>query len=185
MARFSDKELIDKVRAREEMAFSQIYEYSFPPIAGYIVKNNGSEQDAEDIFQESIIVLLSKTARQDFVLTASVTTYLFSIARNLWLKRLRQKKQITEICDYESLDIPSDAEPESQDPGKLTGWLKKITTYCQKILKAIYYKNEPMNQLMIKMGWKNKHTASQQKYKCLQQIGKIREKEGSNQQRVG
>jgi len=33
-----------------------------------------------------------------------------------------------------------------------------------------------MESLMIQMGWKNKHTADNQKYKCVQQVKKEAEK---------
>jgi hypothetical protein len=33
-----------------------------------------------------------------------------------------------------------------------------------------------MSSLMQKMGWKNKHTAANQQYKCLQQVKKQRDK---------
>jgi hypothetical protein len=53
----------------------------------------------------------------------------------------------------------------------------KITRHCQNILKALFFYEVPMDNLMVKMGWKNKHTASNQKHKCIQQIKNVKEKE--------
>jgi len=55
--------------------------------------------------------------------------------------------------------------------------LLKITRNCQNILRALFFYEEPMDKLMAKMGWKNKHTAGNQKHKCIQQIKNVKEKE--------
>lgn len=178
MPDISDENLLKQLRKEENTAFNQLYKACFPSIANYIRQNNGNEQDAEDIFQESTIVLLGKIREPNFVLTSSLKTYLFSISKNLWLKSLRRNRFITVSNESISLDIEDDtAELENHAQQKLSGWFKKITGYCQKVLSALFYHNIPMDQLMLKMRWKNKHTAAQQKYKCLQQIEKLKAKE--------
>lgn len=171
----SDDTLIDKLKKEESASFGLLYELYFPTIANYIKQNSGNDQDAEDIFQETIIVLLNKVRQPEFVLTASLKTYLFSISKNLWLKRLRDHKHAVIVTDDHTLLEIQHLIPEQEENAnteKVVTWLQKITTHCQRILKAIFYLNEPMDKLMIKMGWKNKHTATNQKYKCIEQIRK-------------
>jgi RNA polymerase sigma factor (sigma-70 family) len=169
----SDDTLIDKLKKEESASFGLLYKLYFPTIASFIKQNSGSDQDAEDIFQETIIVLLNKVRQPEFALTASLKTYLFSISKNLWLKKLRNHKQAVIVADPAMLEaqdlLP---EEESADKEKVVTWFQKITAHCQRILKAIFFLNEPMDNLMIKMGWKNKHTATNQKYKCIEQIRK-------------
>jgi RNA polymerase sigma factor (sigma-70 family) len=180
MPGISDNHLLQQLRKEEDTAFEHLYKACFPSIANYIRQNNGNEQDAEDIFQEAVIVLLGKIREPGFVLTSSLKTYLFSISRNLWLKDLRRAR-LMPLNNESALSAIQDglAEPENHTMQKLSGWFKKITGYCQKILSALFYHNIPMDKLMLKMGWKNKHTAAQQKYKCLQQIEKLKAKEGA------
>jgi RNA polymerase sigma factor (sigma-70 family) len=148
-----------------------------------VLQHSGSREDAEDVFQEAILVLLHRVRQPDFKLTSSMKTYLYAIARNIWLKRLRDQK-IRPVA-YEihpsviSVEMTGD-EPEGEQSNaeKVEGWLLKITRNCQAILKALFFYEVPMNQLMLKMGWKNKHTASNQKHKCIQQVKKVKEKEG-------
>jgi len=168
-----DDNLLEQLRTGENTAFDHLYSSCFPSIVHYIRQNNGSEQDAEDIFQEAVIVLLGKIRQPGFILTSSLKTYLFSIAKNLWLKELRRVRLMAVSNELFSPEVPDHTtEPEDHSMQKLSGWLKKITAYCQRILSALFYHNIPMDRLMLKMGWKNKHTAAQQKYKCLQQIEK-------------
>jgi RNA polymerase sigma factor (sigma-70 family) len=95
----SDNTLLDKLKAEDNSSFELLYKFYFPTVASYIKQNLGSNQDAEDIFQEAIIVLLQKVRKTDFVLTSSLKTYLYAIAKNLWLKRLRDNKM--KIVDNE------------------------------------------------------------------------------------
>ncbi|MCS3802141.1 RNA polymerase sigma factor [Niastella sp. OAS944] len=174
MPAFSDDTLIDKLKKEESASFGLLYKLYFPTIASFIKQNSGSHQDAEDIFQETVIVLLNKVRQPEFVLTSSLKTYLFSISRNCWLKRLRDNKPAVVLTDdHTLLETPEDLlQEENTNNEKVVTWLKKITIHCQRILKAIFYLNEPIDNLMIKMGWRNKHTATNQKYKCIEQLRK-------------
>ncbi|HZI00728.1 MAG TPA: sigma-70 family RNA polymerase sigma factor [Flavisolibacter sp.] len=174
MPEISDDNLLDKLRKEESASYKLLYQFYFPSTANYIKQNSGSDQDAEDNFQETIIILLNKVRQPDFVLTSSLKTYLFSISKNLWLKKIRDAKRLN--LDTDLAAVPAqhlDNETgENNNEEKITTWLDKITAHCKRILKAIFFLGEPMDSLMTKMGWKNKHTASNQKYKCIEQIRK-------------
>lgn len=177
----SDKSLLDRLKNEDNTSFEILYKFYFPSIATYINNNYGNEEDAEDIFQETVIVLLHKVRQTDFVLTSSLKTYLFAISKNLWLKRLRDNKLLPvanlEKYQKETEVFSPEIKPEKTKEEKLNSWLSKITAYCQRILKAIFFYNEPMDSLMKKLGWKNKHTAANQQYKCIQQVKKQKDKE--------
>ena len=182
MQTISDDTLLDRLKAEESSSFELLYKFYFPSIASYILGNSGNKEDAEDIFQEAIIVVLQKVRQHDFVLTSSLKTYFYAVAKHLWLKRLRDNK--IRIVDNEfSLTIHGteietiELEPEKSKEERIENWLQNITRNCQNILKALFFYEEPMDRLMVKMGWKNKHTASNQKHKCIQQIKKEKEKE--------
>jgi RNA polymerase sigma factor (sigma-70 family) len=174
MQTMPDKTLLENLKNEDNASYEVLYKFYFPSIATHITRNFGSAQDAEDIFQETIIVLLQKVRRADFVLTSSLKTYLFAISKNLWLKRLRDNKLIpvdnVEKYQQENETFVFELQTEPTKTEGLTSWLTKITKNCQRILKAIFFYKEPMGSLMQKMGWKNKHTAANQQYKCIQQV---------------
>ncbi|MFP5041060.1 RNA polymerase sigma factor [Parasediminibacterium sp. JCM 36343] len=176
MQTISDKVLLDNLKNESNASFEVLYQFYFPSVATYISQNFGNNEDAEDVFQEAIIVLLHKVRERDFVLTSSLKTYLFAIARNLWLKKLRDNKlgsihSLTEVQEIvEPFTFELQNEPTKEE--KVSSWMKNITENCQRILKAIFFYNESMGSLMQKMGWKNKHTAANQQYKCIQQVKK-------------
>jgi RNA polymerase sigma factor (sigma-70 family) len=181
MQTISDSTLLDQLKSEDNASFEILYKFYYPSIEAHITQNFGSTEDAEDVFQEAIIVLLQKVRQENFVLTSSLKTYLFAIARNLWLKRLRDNKSIA-VDNFDSYQqeietYAFELQPEPTKEEKVTSWLTKITENCQRILKAIFFYKEPMGSLMQKMGWKNKHTAANQQYKCIQQVKKQKDKE--------
>ena len=182
MQAISDNTLLDKLKTEDNSSFELLYKFYFPTIATYIKQNLGNNEDAEDVFQETIVILLQKVRQSDFILTSSLKTYLYAVAKNLWLKRLRDNKiRIVDnelsLTTYKTETEIFEIEPEKSREEKVENWLLKITRNCQDILKALFFYEVPMDSLMVKMGWKNKHTASNQKHKCIQQIKEVREKE--------
>ena len=174
MKTYSEKALINTLKNEDNASFEALYKFYFPSISSFVKQNKGKTEDAEDIFQEAIIILLQKIRQPGFILTSTLKTYLFAISKNIWLNRLRDNKLIS-VDDYEKYQIHNESFtieiiPEKTKEEKVTTWLNKITENCQRILKAIFFYNEPMESLIRKMGWKNKHVAANQQYKCLQQM---------------
>jgi RNA polymerase sigma factor (sigma-70 family) len=171
--------LIKELQAGNTAAYTFLYKNYYPSIAHFITQNKGNKGDAEDIFQEAVICLHQKLLNPEFHVNASLKTYLFGIAKNCWLKKLRDTKVITVkdedllLLQAQTEDSPDEQSLENQHGKQVHEWLDRITTHCQQVLKSIYFEAEPMNNLMDTMGWKNKHTASNQKYKCIQQIKKV------------
>lgn len=99
----TDLETFKGLQSRDNKAYEILYQFYYPSVKNFITKNSGSEEDAEDIFQETILVLLEKVPKTDFNLTSSLKTYIFAISSNLWLKKLRDGSKMvkTEIDVYE------------------------------------------------------------------------------------
>ncbi|MFC5411861.1 RNA polymerase sigma factor [Larkinella bovis] len=176
-----DHSLVESLRAGDTTAYEWVYKKYYPSVARFIQRNNGHEGDAEDTFQEAVLVLYQKIIAPDFQLTATLKTFLFSIAKNIWLKKLRDEKLL--IVPDDQLVALQDthefvtAEPATEDgqEARLQAWMTRITGHCQRVIQSLYFSHEPMEHLMVTMGWKNRHTAVNQKYKCIQQLKRVSE----------
>ncbi len=163
MNQLPDQNLLEELKTENSHAFELLYKFYFPTIAVYIQQNSGDAHDAEDIFQEAIVVLLQKVRDPNFVLTSSLKTYLYAIAKNLWLKRLRDHNPNRMIMDNELISYPEndglfhEERPHQTEPERVNSWLEKISIHCFDILKSIFFMQEPMDSSMKKMGWKNKN----------------------------
>jgi RNA polymerase sigma factor (sigma-70 family) len=173
----SDQETFFGLKSRDNHAYEILYKFYFPSVRNFIMKNNGSEDDAKDIFQETILVLLEKVPKDDFNLTSSLKTFIFAISSNLWLKRLRDSKKLVRaeadvyekyLTDYEE----AEKEMEEKNSNKVFNVLKKVTNKCITLLKAIFYDEKNIDTITKEFGYTNKHNAQNQKFKCLEQARK-------------
>jgi RNA polymerase sigma factor (sigma-70 family) len=92
---YSDGELIEAISRREslERPVRYLYELHFDNLTHFIKKNKGSQQDAEDLFQELILVFIDLVQTGKFRGQSSIKTFLYAIARNLWLNELKKRER--------------------------------------------------------------------------------------------
>jgi len=174
-----ENDLLLKLRKEENAAFDLLYKFYFPSVAYYIQHNSGNTADAEDVFQEAIIVLLQKSKEPHFILTASLKTYLFAIAKNIWLKKLRTNQLVyqaniedLEECDFCELE---DFEERISLGEKISELMFRLSVSCQRILRLSFWFGDSIETIMEKVGYKNKHSASSQKNKCLDKMRELSE----------
>lgn len=170
-----DADTLQGLRQRDQAAFAILYQFYYPAVERFVRRNNGTRDDARDVFQETVLVLLDKVPRADFVLTSSLKTYVLAISSNLWLKRLRAARHLVRVDDQHGWEnyLPPEACPPpatgsgaSALPGVLSRWLGRITAHCQTLLRAVFFQQKNAAEL----GYKNPHSAQNQQYKCLQQL---------------
>ena len=89
-AEINEQALLKGLAQNDSKAVEALYKSHFTMIQHFVLNNNGSFDDARDLFQEAMITLYEKVQSDSFVLSCQIKTYLFSICKNLWLKRLQQ-----------------------------------------------------------------------------------------------
>ena len=66
MIHFSDRAIVEGLKLNSDFIIKHVYQEFFPTIRYLIKKNTGNDEDAEDIFQESLIVILKNVQKEDF-----------------------------------------------------------------------------------------------------------------------
>lgn len=143
-----------------------------------VLTNNGSEEDAKDVYQESIIILYNKVKSGDFELTSKLKTYIYSVCRRIWLKKLNSLGNKTaELKDeHDVLPVEDDLElHETRDLqfSKMEESMLMLGEPCQTIIRDFYMQNKSMQEICEKFGYTNPENAKTQKYKCLQRLKKL------------
>ena len=96
------QEIIDGILNGSSVVLDRLYQLYFPMVVKLVTRNNGTEDDAKDIFQEALMVLYDKIQRKDLTLSSSFKTYLYAVCKNLWLKSLYKKdRYMYSISDLE------------------------------------------------------------------------------------
>jgi len=176
----SDHDIIQGIVIGDNRTISRIYKLYYPAIARMIINNNGTEDEAKDIFQESVLVLYNKVTQKQFELSSKLSTFLYAVSRRLWLKQLTRKGSVansSDISDYEDiLQVEEDMDKHQENEAKFDKMnlaLQELGEPCKTLLKDFYIKNLSMKDIQEKFGYTNTDNAKTQKYKCLQRLKKI------------
>ena len=174
----TDSEVILGILNNSETALKRLYVAYFPMVLQLIINNNGNEDDAKDIYQEAIIVLYNKVKRGDFELSSKLKTYIYSICRRLWLKRLKQLNRYGgDIKDFEDyLPVEDDVEKHQDRDlqlNKMQDALNLLGEPCKTIMEDFYMHSRSMQDICERFGYTNADNAKTQKYKCLQRLKKL------------
>ena len=174
----TDSEVVFGILNNSENVISRLYGAYFPMVMQLIINNNGTEDDAKDIYQEAIIVLYNKVKRGDFELSSKLKTFIYSVCRRLWLKRLAQMNRYGgDIRDFQEYS-PVDEEVETHDErdmqfSKMESALGLLGEPCKTIIEDFYINNRSMQEICENFGYTNADNAKTQKYKCLQRLKKL------------
>ncbi len=174
----TDNEVILGILNNSESVLKRLYLAYFPMVMQLIINNNGDEDDAKDIYQEAIIIVYNKIKAGDFELSSKLKTYIYSICRRLWLKRLSQINRYGgDIKDFqEYLVVEDDAENHSERDlqfTKMGSALLLLGEPCKTIIEEFYINNKSMQDICEAFGYTNADNAKTQKYKCLQRLKKL------------
>ena len=165
----TNSELIQQLRSgNNKDALKEMYK-PFPMVRNFIKVHGGDEDEARDVFQESLLVFYKNVQKPDFKLTSALSTYLFAICKYLWKDELKKKNR---IVSFEAKDTPDEVLDHAVEELK-DKWLDKALNAlggkCLEILKLFYYEKFSMEKIAEKLGYKNVDTVKTQKYKCIEQ----------------
>jgi len=178
MIHYSDEAILEGLRLRSDYIINFIYKEYFPLIKFLVYENGGSGEDAEDVFQDGIIIIYNKISLNELKLTCSFKTYMYSVCRNLWLQKLGKRKAIfdklTDVEDF--IDLPQDllkeaSIAEAEMHRIIQIHFLSLPDDCQKVLK-LFLKNIPLRDIAGIMGFKTENYAKTRKYLCKEELKK-------------
>lgn len=180
---YTEQELLSLLAKGERTATEYVYKEHGKIITSWIKNNAGSETDADDVFQEAMIILYEKAQQEDFRLTCKIGTYLFAVSKYIWYKKLqKQQKQPGSLPDNAGNDDYSDWAYEEDIKAhnereahyhQLDASLEQLGEPCRSLLKAFYHNDKSMQEIAADFGYTNPDNAKTQKYKCLNRLRKL------------
>ncbi len=152
-----------------EQALTQLYRRAFPLVRRHVRRHGGSAQDAQDVFQDALVILYEQAVGNTLVLTAPASTYVVGIGRNLWHHEQRRRARLP----HEAL--PDDfselvAEPATETSFAVLDYVEQLGQKCRDILLAFYYFQQPLTQIATTHGYRTVRSATVQKFKCLERL---------------
>lgn len=158
----------------DKKTIEEMYDKIYPTIRRYVLKNSGREADAEDMFQEALVVLYRKLKEGELALSCSLATYIYSISRNIWLDRLRraQRQAPLNVDEVEFVELNEDVLQTIHENERNLIFQKHFNTLavqCQKVLK-LFFEGSSMKEISEELGYKNEEYARKKKYLCKKNL---------------
>ncbi|HJZ40319.1 MAG TPA: sigma-70 family RNA polymerase sigma factor [Bacteroidales bacterium] len=169
-SRYSDEDLLKSMLSRNETLLKEYYTVFYTSIRQFVLFNNGSEEDARDIFQDVLLVLYQKIRKDDFVLTCTLGTYIYSIARLLWLKELeKRKRNVPGPVDVDEFIEPGEGIVEQAEYNErmilYRNVFERLSNDCKRIL-SLFLEGLPIAEITKQMGYKNDQHTKNRRYRC-------------------
>jgi RNA polymerase sigma factor (sigma-70 family) len=175
----TDADFVEGLRNNDNLILKALYKKFFNVVLKYVLNNSGSEQEAKDVYQESIIVLYHNAQKPEFTLNCQLQTYIYSIAKRLWLKQIGKQSHLVKLGDNDGevdVNVNEDLEQHEireREFDKMNSSLEQLGEPCKTLITDFYLRKMNMEELAEKFGYTNADNAKNQKYKCLQRLKKI------------
>jgi len=182
----SNKDLEEKIynslKNNDGWAFYYINMTYLPSVIQYIKLHGGTKEDAEDIVQDAILILINnvnegKYQPQD---STKIKTYFIGICKNLWKEHLRKKARYASFADfdfkieefegYDFLYELTEFEALTERQKIVLEVFDNASDTCKKVLSYFYFKNYSHEEIAEKMGFSNAESSKTQKNKCLKKL---------------
>jgi RNA polymerase sigma factor (sigma-70 family) len=168
---YTDQDFLNGIRGSDHLIEKAFYDQNYNMIRGLIKNIDGSKNiDVDDLYQEVMVVVFMRIKNHELMhLTAKLSTYVYKIAHNLLLYRLRSNSRM-KTSPLEDHDFAEETQSDvSIDTLEIIAleMVKKLTYPCNEILEDWYIHKLDYEQIALKYRYKNANTAKKKKGDCM------------------
>ncbi|MGB5555523.1 MAG: sigma-70 family RNA polymerase sigma factor [Flavobacteriaceae bacterium] len=176
----TQEEILSGLLLNNDLVINQLYREVFPKVQRYIFKNNGTSEQAKDIFQEAFAATWknAKKGKLGEAKGLNVEAYLYTIAKNKWLDHLRSsayKKTVRTIKLIDQANLSEESENETEtsesqfEMEAMRAALKSLGENCKSLLNLFYFERKSMDEIAIELNI-GAASARNQKYRCMEKL---------------
>lgn len=165
-----DSEILKRISKGDERVLDHLYKKYYRMMIKVVTSNNGTEDEAKDVYQEALLVFWQKAVGGKLVLTSKISTYLYSICLNQWRKELDRKSRLSD----EEVDGENFQSYDTEERSKIIhGCIEELGDVCKKVLTHYYFDGMSMQEIAKKLNFSNTDTAKTKKYKCKKKLDEL------------
>jgi RNA polymerase sigma factor (sigma-70 family) len=142
--KFTDAEIIECLRERKGYVVRYLWDKYLPMVRFMVVKMGGTAEDAKDIFQEGLIVMIEKLDDSKFSISCKFKTMFYSICENLWKTALKKRHSATNYFAQTFVDTEQENISESID-----------NNLFESIFQAAFDTLDPVGKKILLLYWEN------------------------------
>ncbi len=153
----------------------QLYKQYSGMVIAYIITNQGSQQDGEDVFQEALIAFINLVKSGKFRGEASLQTTFVSIARNIWLNEQKKRKSLDTRGKLFENARQQEADPASlllqrEVSEQFLTLMSRLGDSCKSLLTMVYYENLSNKEILERTHYESEQVIRNKKYKCMKEL---------------
>lgn len=171
----SDQKIIERIRQGDESALAQLYHNNVIMVRKYVLENSGREDDVQDMLQDALVVLWENAKRADFDLTSKISTYIYSVVRNKWLRELNKRRVgktmplDEQYFEAETIDALK-AVIHKEEYKVVLKCIDQLGATCRKVMTMFYLEEKGMEEIARALHFNNTDVAKAKKWQCKKEL---------------
>ncbi|MCC6839492.1 MAG: sigma-70 family RNA polymerase sigma factor [Flavobacteriales bacterium] len=154
----------------------KLYAAHLPAVRHYVLRNNGSVDEAKDIFQEAVLVLWLNAKEGRFHDTAGQDPggFLFRVAKNKWTDVLRSAAKKHMRVMRSDLEQPMEQDQADEDQlDRLRAIYGTLDEKCRTVLDRFYHQRMDLAAIAESLGV-TEESIRTIKYRCMMKLRTFR-----------
>ena len=174
----NDSKILDLMKKGDEEALVMLYEANRRMVLSYVLRNSGTQDDADDLLQEAVVVIWERVRAETFENSARLSTFIYATVQNMWRRRLARSKRET-LTEFTSMNDPEDPISffdelaESELAKQIATALTKLGEPCKTLLMLFYWEECSMEEIAKRLKFANADTVKSKKYQCKKAMEEI------------
>lgn len=161
-------------QGRDKEAIQSLYKNVLPNVKKYIRNNNGSHEDAFDIFQDALLAFYQSVIENRYDPQYKAYGYVYKLCVFRWINKAKREKlsfkeELPEVYAEEPRSWFS--ESEQNDEEKLLRTLfSSIGEKCLELLSYTIYKGMLLEDVMLRMNFQSLAAVRMQHMRCKEKL---------------
>lgn len=177
MTKFSTKQILEGIVSNDTHVLEFIYRSFFYSTLSFVRTHGGTKEDAFDVFQESVVIVLQRLRKGPLELECSFGTYILSIAKVVFYHQKAIERKRSSAIGY---DIPITEEISALDADLIDSYIVneksnfvqrhfvQLSEGCQTLLR-LYIERISIREIAEIMGV-SESFVKKKKFECKQKL---------------
>ena len=156
----------------------EIYQRFYPKTEAFILQNQGTDEDAKDVFQKVLFQITARVKVQSIEIKSNFEAYLYVACKNQWRNELNRRKRNRIMDEEYSYELINDNIEDTSKSVDQERWelmdekIAKMPPTSREILNS-YLKHNDYDTLIAKFGYTNRNTAFQRVFKSKKYLKEL------------
>ena len=165
----------------DNLVLDYLYKNVLPKIRNYITLNNGNKAEADDIFQDAVMIMYKKIKTGEAIEVESIDGLMYYICKNLWINRVLKLNKYIKIENTDPIEDNTYNALESlmatEKNNAFLELLDLVGEKCKELLFLSIYHQLSMDEIALKMQLTSANAAKTHHYRCKQKLAEMVEQD--------